>query len=83
LASGAGVVLQSRHAITVRHKRLADEVNVQWTGNYRLREAQERKAAPERVGGRGRALGNGGFFYRHGRALWLIPGREWRLTGRS
>lgn len=45
LASGAGVVLQSRHAITVRPKRLADEVNAQWIGSYRVREARERKAA--------------------------------------
>jgi trehalose 2-sulfotransferase len=35
-----GLTLPAGHEITVRHKRLADDVNAQWIGAYRLR-AQE------------------------------------------
>jgi LPS sulfotransferase NodH len=38
-----GLDLPAGREITVRHKRLADELNARWIESYRLREAQERK----------------------------------------
>ena len=46
IASGVlgflGLHLPAGREITVRHKRLADELNAQWVESYRLREARER-----------------------------------------
>jgi LPS sulfotransferase NodH len=46
IASGVlsflGLDLPAGHEITVRHKRLADELNAQWVECYRLHEARER-----------------------------------------
>jgi len=46
IASGVlgflGLDLPDGREITVRHKRLADELNAQWIGSYRLHEARER-----------------------------------------
>jgi trehalose 2-sulfotransferase len=38
-----GLDLPAGREFTVRHKRLADELNGQWIASYRLHEAQERK----------------------------------------
>jgi len=56
IASGVlsflGLDLPAGRKITVRHKRLADELNARWVESYRLHEARERQ-------GQGRPSGTG------------------------
>ncbi len=50
IASGVlgflGLDLPAGLDITVRHKRLADELNARWIESYRLHEARERQDKP-------------------------------------
>ncbi len=50
IASGVlgflGLDLPAGREITVRHKRLADELNARWAESYRLHEARERHEDP-------------------------------------
>jgi LPS sulfotransferase NodH len=41
-----GLDLAPGREVTVRHKRLADELNAQWVESFRLREARERQGSP-------------------------------------
>jgi LPS sulfotransferase NodH len=61
IASGVlgflGLDLPAGREITVRHKRLADEINARWIEGYRLHEARERQG---RSSGAGAGAGAGG-----------------------
>jgi LPS sulfotransferase NodH len=54
IASGVlsflGLDLPPGREITVRHKRLADELNTRWIESYRLDEARERQGRPSGTG---------------------------------
>ena len=54
-----GLGLPSGREITVRHKRLADELNARWVESYRLYEARERQGRPSGVA-EGASRGRGG-----------------------
>jgi LPS sulfotransferase NodH len=57
IASGVlgflGLDLPAGREITVRHKRLADELNARWVESYRLHEARERQGRPSGAGAGG------------------------------
>jgi len=61
IASGVlgflGLDLPAGRETTVRHKRLADELNARWVESYRLHEARERQGRPSGAGAGGAGCG--------------------------
>jgi trehalose 2-sulfotransferase len=64
IASGVlgflGLDLPAGREITVRHKRIADELNARWVASYRLHAARERQGRPSGAGAGAGAGGCGG-----------------------